>query len=205
MPAWLGRGIKVYPDTSNWERTVFSLLGIEIPTCLFSKEERSKLILAKDKINKSPFILLAQNTNRNEDSVEIWEEFEDLMAKNYLLDIEHLFTPNPKDEDSTILHYCGTNGNFVLFSKICHSKQFVKYVKNAIISTITTLVTCISDEKILQTVFETCNWEEFTDDCKKIIFHHICDKNFINCLHFVRSITTFDDFVQQILSTGNHS
>ena len=161
------------------------------------RTERSYQTLAKDKANKTPFILMASSKNVYCHSV--WEDFEYLLDINVHLQIDQLFKQEPQTQD-TILHICGKVGNYDLLSKICQSRQVDGYVKATMTSTNTPMIT-INNEKILQNMVRTFDWSKF-HDCQKAIFHHICQKDFNASLHLIKRSIKFEPFLDLLLSRG---
>ena len=65
-----------------------------------------------------------------------------------------------------------------------------------------TLITSINDDTYLCNVLKLCNWKEYSGGSKKKIFHYICDMNFNKSLHFIKKVTSFQQFLELILSIG---
>ena len=159
--------------------------------------ERSRQILSQDESNKNPFTILA--SFKNENCHLFWKDFEELLDDNVYLGIGQLFKQGTKATD-TILHVCGKHDNDKLLSKICQSKQVEKFVKATMTSTYTPLIT-INNEKVFESMLRKYNWSEF-QDCQKMLFHHICRKDFNTSFHLVKKSMTFEPFLDLLLYMG---
>ena len=164
-----------------------------------SPKERSRLILAQDTTpaKTCPFIQLAYSDNDN--CIHIWEEFEKLLDDNHQLEIDSLFKKH-SEKQQTILDLCGRQ--FDLFSKICKSKHVGQDVKDSIGLKILDLMCDITEEKYLRNLMEQF-WKEFAKEFQRKVFHHICANNLNELLHYVKSSTPTDHFLNLILSSGN--
>ena len=107
---------------------------------------------------------------------------------------------SPNKQNQTILHFCIQSNMFELFKMICSSNHLDSAdVFDILDDPNATPLKKIIDEAFLKEVLSEHSEKKFCLETLKVVFWHICKKNFHQAFHSIKESMSQDEFLNIIM------